>query len=95
MNFYIYRLMIRGSAGNVDMHAEIETERLQYLRSHQQSLRSKEYTTSRDAVPFSTAIDIGPRVTLPATFTGSSRHTLDYAQDALSNFHLRAHLAKN
>lgn len=98
MNYYSYRLMIRQNEENqilkcrqlfhqyiVDMYAQIEGERLLYIRLNQKKLRSEEYIHLRDAINNDGNLnDIGRMTILPATYTGSPRHMHEYAQDAMS-----------
>ncbi|XP_055306971.1 uncharacterized protein LOC129571224 [Sitodiplosis mosellana] len=97
MNYYAYKFMIRQNDFNyilktkklfhqyaVDMYAKIELERLNYIRFHQQSLRSEEYIHLRDEINNDgNPEDVGQRFILPSTFTGSPRHMHEYAQDAM------------
>lgn len=97
MQFYAHRIMIRDIYDNhllrckqlfnqfiVDMYAKIESERLNYIRANQKDLRVDEYTSLRDAINTDcNPNDIGKKVILPATFTGSPRHMHEYAQDAM------------
>lgn len=69
----------------VDMYAQIEGERLLYIRLNQKKLRSEEYIHLRDAINNDGNLnDIGRMTILPATYTGSPRHMHEYAQDAMS-----------
>lgn len=97
MNFYAYRIMIRGGYNHllhggrlfqqflVDMYAKIESERLLYLRLNQKKLRAEEYVHLRDAISGESNVeDIGKMVILPSTFAGSPRHMQEYTQDAMT-----------
>lgn len=98
MNYYAYRLMIRAQEQNyilrcgklfhqyiVDMHAKIETERLNYIRFNQAKLRSEEYIHLRDAVMNDANVnDIGRLTILPSSYTGGPRHMHEYTQDAMT-----------
>lgn len=98
MDFYAYRIMIRKDQSNlilkcrqlfqqfiVDMYAKVESERLNYLRYNQPKLRAEEYIHLRDTISNDkVAADIGQRVILPSSYTGSPRHMQEYAQDALA-----------
>ena len=89
MNYYAYRLMTRGTEQNhvinciqlfhqfiVDMYVNIESKRLQFIRSNQKKLRVDQYIHLRDAVANDGNIEnLGTLVILPATFTGSPRQT--------------------
>ncbi|XP_054290927.1 uncharacterized protein LOC129005912 [Macrosteles quadrilineatus] len=96
--FYAYRIMIRDQQTNhilmcrqlfqqfiVDMYAKVESERLNYIRFNQSKLRVEDYIHLRDAVANDgVAADIGQKVILPSSYTGSPRHMHEYAQDALT-----------
>lgn len=98
MNFYAYRLMVRRNEGNyllrgarlllqyqVDMFAKMETERLNWERHNQTTIRAADYQDLRDA--FATdgdAAQVGRRIVLPATYTGSDRYFHEREQDAMS-----------
>lgn len=98
MDFYAYHIMIRDQQSNhilkcrqlfqqfiVDMYAKVESERLNYIRYNQSKLRVEEYIHLRDAIANDgTAANIGQKVILPASYTGSPRHMQEYAQDALT-----------
>ena len=98
LSYYSYQLMIRVDDDNyilkfrqllnqyvVDMYAKIESERLLFIKLHQQQLRSEEYIHLQDAILSDTpALDIGRKVVLPASFTGSPRHMHEYTQDAMT-----------
>ena len=97
-SFYCYRLMIRANNDNyllkfrqllnqfvVDMYAKIESERLLYIKLHQQRLRSEEYVHLQDAIQADVPLnDIGKKVYLPSSFIGSPRHMHEYTQDAMT-----------
>ncbi|XP_044597781.1 uncharacterized protein LOC123274285, partial [Cotesia glomerata] len=98
MDFYAYRIMIRDNQSNhilkcrqlfqqfiVDMYAKVESERLNFIRYNQSKLRAEEYIHLRDTISNDKeAANIGQRVILPSTYTGSPRHMQEYAQDALT-----------
>ena len=98
MSFYAYRFMVRNGTVNhilqcrqlfhqyvVDMYAEIESERLSFLRYNQTKLRVDEYIHLKDAIANDGRADnVGQLVILPATFTGSPRHMHEYTQDAMT-----------
>lgn len=98
MNFYAYRMMVRSNEFNhllrggrlllqyqVDMFAKMETERLNYLRHSQQRLRAAAYTNLRDAVASDgSAVDVGQRIILPSSHTGSNRYFHERQQDAMT-----------
>ncbi|GFY31474.1 helitron_like_N domain-containing protein [Trichonephila clavipes] len=69
------------------MYAKIETERLLYIRLNQTELRSEQYIHLRDAIVNDGNVnpnELGRMAILPSTFTGSPRHMLEYAQDAMT-----------
>lgn len=98
MNLYAYRIMLYRDTTNhilqcrqlfhqfiVDMYAKVESERLLFIRLNQTKLRADEYIHLRDAIAIDgNAGNIGQRVILPATFTGSPRHMQEYAQDSMT-----------
>ncbi|XP_024878027.1 uncharacterized protein LOC112458567 [Temnothorax curvispinosus] len=98
MQFYAYKLMVRENSFNtlhrysqlfnqycVDMGAKMITERLNFIRAHQKTLRAENYIHLRDAVnEDSNVADIGQLVILPSTFTGSPRYLHERTQDALT-----------
>ena len=100
MEWYKYRLMIRGNNdGNdlhrfgrlfqqfiVDMYAKMETNRLSYIRLNQNRLRRDLYHNVADAVNLddNNMASIGRRVILPSSFIGSPRHIQQLYQDAMS-----------
>lgn len=100
MQYYAYRLMVRENCLNhlhyfknlfnqycVDMMAKMISERLSYIRHHQAQLRVDDYIHLRDALNDDAdvnASDVGQRVILPSTFTGSPRYMHEKAQDALT-----------
>lgn len=100
MQFYAYRLMIRNDYDNflhrykylfnqycVDMMAKMMTERLSFIRNNQKTLRADDYIHLRDAVQQDANINannIGQRVILPATVTGSPRYMHEKSQDAMT-----------
>lgn len=97
MNFYPYRIMIRGGHNHllrgakllqqflVDMYIKIESERLLFLRLNQKKLRAEEFVHLRDAISRDgNAEDIEKMIILPSTFTGSPRHMHEYTQDAMT-----------
>lgn len=98
MAFYAYRVMIRANESNhilkcralfhqflVDMYAKIESERLLFIRLNQTKLRVNEYIHLRDAIENDDNLnDMGQKVILPSTHTGSLRHMHEYAQDGMT-----------
>jgi len=97
-DFYAYRFMVRQGVQNhilkcrmlfhqfsVDMQSKIEGERLKYITHHQSVLRAESYIHLQDAMADeSNPNELGKRVILPATVTGSPRHMHQYTQDAMS-----------
>ena len=95
--YYCFHMMVRD--GNylekgarlfqqylVDAYCKIETERLQFLRREQQTLRAESYTSLRDSL---LAADgdprqVGQRVVLPATYTGGPRYMHEKQCDAMA-----------
>lgn len=89
MQFYALRLMVRDgfiplhqyrdlfSQYIVEMMAKMISERLNYICRNQQRLRAEEYIYLRDTLYQDANVDpsnIGQRVILPSSFTGSSRY---------------------
>lgn len=98
-SYYAHQLMVRTDDMNfilkcrsllsqfaVDMFAKTESQRLRYLRDNQGQLRATEYIHLRDAIVSDgrNPNDIGQRIVLPSSFTGSPRHMHEYAQDAMA-----------
>lgn len=100
MQFYAYRMMVRAGCFNtlhyyrdlfsqycVDMMAKMISERLNYIRQNQQQLRADDYIHLRDALNLdanTNPTNIGQRVILPSTFTGSPRYMHEKTQDAMT-----------
>nr|XP_028952599.1 uncharacterized protein LOC103405083 [Malus domestica] len=70
----------------VDAYATLEEDRLDYIRKNQKSLRSEVYKGIYDAVSKGDhdADNIGKRVILPSSYTGSPRYMLNNYQDAMA-----------
>ena len=72
----------------VDIYAKIEGERLQYIRFHQKELRAEVYQGLADAIETSdgqvNGSQIGKKVILPSSFTGSARYQHQLYQDAMA-----------
>ena len=70
----------------VDVYAKIESERLQFLRREQKSLRAENYKELHDAIVSGDGDprNVGQKVVLPATFTGGPRYMFERQQDAMS-----------
>ncbi|KAL4112576.1 hypothetical protein QTP88_016331 [Uroleucon formosanum] len=98
-NFYSYKIMVRKELDNhllrygplfnqylVDMYAKIETERLNFIRNHQNKLRADKYIHLKDDVRRQDidADQLGKLVVLPLSFTGGPRFMHVRAQDALT-----------
>ena len=75
----------------VDMYAKIEWERLQYIRYHQRELRADVYQGLADAIQGSDGqvdgLQIGKKIILPSSFTGSARYQHQLYQDAMAIVH--------
>ena len=95
--FYSYHLMTRPGTyflqyrrlfqqWLVDVYCKIETERLQFLRREQQTLRADNYGNLRDSIlrDDGNPEQIGQRVVLPATYTGGSRYMFERQSDAMA-----------
>ncbi|CAG9839864.1 unnamed protein product [Diabrotica balteata] len=69
------------------MYVRVEGDRLNYLRSHQNALRSSNYTTLQDYV-YNRATEenttVGRVVILPSTFIGWPRNMIERYQDAMA-----------
>ena len=97
-DLYAYRMMKRGNEFNilhhgknlsnqfyVDMYVKIETERLQYIRFHQNELRTEQYVHLQDAIADDRhGNDIGQLVILPSSFIGGPRYMHEKTQDAMA-----------
>ena len=69
----------------VDMYAKVESERLLFCRLNQTSLRADSYIHLRDEIATGTDMqDIGQKVILPSSFTGSPRYMHERTQDAMT-----------
>ncbi|KAK0603721.1 hypothetical protein LWI29_007903 [Acer saccharum] len=70
----------------VDAYATLEEDRLDFIRSNQNSLRSEVLKRIQDAVVNgdSNAKDLGKRVILPSSYTGSARYMINNYQDAMA-----------
>lgn len=99
MQFYAFRLMDRDgfnplhyyrdlfSQYIIDMMAKMISERLNYIYRNQQRLRAEEYIHLRDTLNQDANVDpsnIGQRVILPSSFTGSPRYLHEKTQDAMT-----------
>ncbi|VVA13357.1 Hypothetical predicted protein, partial [Prunus dulcis] len=70
----------------VDAYATLEEDRLDYIRKNQKNLRSEVYKGIYDAISKgdNDANNIGQRVILPSSYTGSARYMLNNYQDAMA-----------
>ena len=67
------------------MWVKTETERLRYIKTHQNELRAAQYFQLQDAIMNDADnVDVGQRVILPSTFIGGPRHMNQYMQDAMA-----------
>ncbi|KAH9154401.1 hypothetical protein AeRB84_003508 [Aphanomyces euteiches] len=97
--FYAYHLIVREGQTNplhyyrdlfnqflTDMYAKVETQRLNFIRFSQSTIRAEEYGQLRDAVR-GERLDpnqVGTRVILPSSFIGSPRQMQQDAQDGMA-----------
>ncbi|XP_055908459.1 uncharacterized protein LOC129943200 [Eupeodes corollae] len=100
MQFYSYRFMVRDNETNflllfrklfsqfvVDMAAKMISARLNFIRTHQKTLRAENYIHLRDAVNNDANVNprnVGQQIILPSTFTGSPRYLHEKNQDAMT-----------
>ena len=71
----------------VDMFAKVEWQRLKYLQNNQATIRADFYQGVVDALALDATIDaaqVGRRVVLPSTYTGSPRFMHQLYQDAMA-----------
>ena len=67
----------------VDMGAKLISERLQYFRTHQDTIRAELYSTLRDQAAAGGPLnDVGRAVRLPSSFFGGPRYMHNRQQDA-------------
>ena len=67
-----------------DQWSKVENQRLLYIRRNQQTLRAAAYRQVHVRPTYSNrGIDLGKRVILPATFTGSHRQMWEIYHDAM------------
>ena len=96
-DYYAYRIMHRQNSFNiilrcrqlfhqyiVDMYAKIESERLLFIRTHQQQLRVADYIHLRDSLTNDGHANVGQLVILPSSFTGGPRYMAERTQDAMT-----------
>ncbi|KAK9064524.1 hypothetical protein SSX86_015906 [Deinandra increscens subsp. villosa] len=85
-----YTLLLRGSKlfqqYLVDAYISIERNRLEYIESNQESLRSEFLSGVYDAISRgeTEGHNIGQRIILPSSFTGGPRYMYKHYQDALA-----------
>lgn len=97
MDYYSFHIMIRHDnyllkarrlfqQFLVDSYCKIETERLQFIRREQRSLRADCYQHLRDALLHDDGDprNVGQRVILPSTFTGGPRYMHERQMDAMT-----------
>ncbi|KAF7812510.1 uncharacterized protein G2W53_033486 [Senna tora] len=70
----------------VDGYTMIASQRLLYIRLHQKELRADSYVTLTHALSRgeTTSSNIGKRIVLPYSFTGSERYSRENFQDAMT-----------
>ena len=71
----------------VDAWATTEQARLNWIKRNQSEIRAETYQGLTDAVAVDPTVDghnIGQRIILPSSFTGSSRNMIQHCQDALA-----------
>jgi len=68
----------------VDMEAEIESDRLNYIRMNQALLRSTTYRGLTDALNDNDDLEnVGKRIILSSTFVGGPRYMMERCQDGM------------
>ena len=96
--FYAFRMMIRENNFNtllryrqllnqfiVDVYAKIESERLLFIKCHQQKLRAEDYIHLKDAMENDGNLqETGKIIVLPSSFTGSPRYFHERVQDGIT-----------
>ena len=77
----------------VDAYCKIETERLQFLRHEQTSLRADCYQDLRDEILDGDRdpSNVDRRIVLPSTFTGDLRYMHERQQDAMTYVRMYGH----
>ena len=105
MIYYRYHVMVRQNVSVllrakrlfqqylVDAYCKIETERLQFLRLEQTSLRADCYKDLRDAILDGDGdpSNVGRRIVLPSTFTGGRFYMHERQQDAMTYVRMYGH----
>ena len=98
LDFYRSRIMVREDDFNTlhrgdrllheyvtDQYCKIESEKLNYLETHQSELRSEVLQGLADALDNDVDVhQVGKAVRLPASFVGGGRYMYSHYQDALS-----------
>ncbi|XP_073152242.1 uncharacterized protein [Henckelia pumila] len=99
LDFYSYRLQIRTNCSAillrggrllqqyvVDNYVKIETQRLRWIRTNQNNIRSELYQGLQDCLDGgeNNAGNVGRRIVLPSSFTGSPRDMYQRYQDAMA-----------
>ena len=105
MIYYRYHIMVRQNVSVllrakrlfqqylVDAYCKIETERLQFFRHEQTSLRADCYQDLRDAILDGDGdpSNVGRRIVLPSTFTGGPHYMHERQQDAMTYVRMYGH----
>ena len=98
LEYYSSRLMVRSDLSNlhmcgrlfhqylVDMFAKVEQQRLNYIKCNQQKIRVDLCSGLADTISAgdSNPRDVGCKVILPSSFTGSPRQMFELYQDSMS-----------
>ena len=98
MEYYSYRLMIKSKESPlhlcgrlfhqhaVDMFVKIEQQRLNYIKMNQQQIRVDLYCGLSDAVAAgdTDSRELGRKIVLPSSYTGSPRQMFELYQDVMS-----------
>ena len=96
LQFYKFHLMVRENSFNhlhrcrelfqqfiTDQFAKIDTERLGFIKNHQEKLRIDTYTRAIHATD-GDLNNIGKKVVLPSSYTGGPRYMWKKTQDAMT-----------
>ncbi|XP_073139037.1 uncharacterized protein [Henckelia pumila] len=98
LNYYAYMLQIRENSPTlllrgrllqqyvVNNYVKIETQRLRWIRSNQRNIRSELYQGLQDCLDGgeNNAGNVGHRIVLPSSFSGSPRDMYQRYQDAMT-----------
>ena len=98
LEYYAYRLMVRSRLSPlhlsgrlfhqyaVDVYAKIEQQRRNYIRTNQKKIRVDLYCGLADAVAAGDvdSRELGRKIVLPPSYTGSPRHMFELYQDVMS-----------